>query len=233
MEPVTVIGAGLAGSECAFQLARRGVPVRLCEMKPVRRSPGTPERRAGGARVQQLPPLRHVRTAPSACCTPSCGALGSVILGEADRARVPAGEALAVDRVALLGRRGRRRWPRAPGLERVAGRGAGAARGRGGGGHRPAHLRGAHPELRAPGRHREKLYFYDSIAPIVSRRLGRRRGGLPRQPLGPGRRRRLPEPAARRGRVPALRRRAAGGGEGRRRTPSRSRGTSRGACPSR
>ncbi|MGZ6132160.1 MAG: FAD-dependent oxidoreductase, partial [Myxococcaceae bacterium] len=39
MEPVTVIGAGLAGSECAVQLARRGVPVRLCEMKPVRRSP--------------------------------------------------------------------------------------------------------------------------------------------------------------------------------------------------
>jgi len=39
MEPVTVIGAGLAGSECAVQLARRGIPVRLCEMKPLRRSP--------------------------------------------------------------------------------------------------------------------------------------------------------------------------------------------------
>jgi len=33
---VTVIGAGLAGSEAAWQLARRGVPVRLHEMRPVR-----------------------------------------------------------------------------------------------------------------------------------------------------------------------------------------------------
>ena len=34
MRPVTVAGAGLAGSECAWQLARRGIPVRLVEMKP-------------------------------------------------------------------------------------------------------------------------------------------------------------------------------------------------------
>ena len=34
MEPVTVIGAGLAGSECAWQLAQRGIPVTLREMKP-------------------------------------------------------------------------------------------------------------------------------------------------------------------------------------------------------
>ena len=33
---VTVIGAGLAGSEAAWQLARRGVPVRLYEMRPAR-----------------------------------------------------------------------------------------------------------------------------------------------------------------------------------------------------
>ena len=32
MTPVTVIGAGLAGCEAAWQLARRGIPVRLCEM---------------------------------------------------------------------------------------------------------------------------------------------------------------------------------------------------------
>ena len=35
MEPVTVIGAGLAGSECAWQLAQRGIPVTLREMKPL------------------------------------------------------------------------------------------------------------------------------------------------------------------------------------------------------
>ena len=34
MESVTVIGAGLAGSECAWQLAQRGIPVVLREMKP-------------------------------------------------------------------------------------------------------------------------------------------------------------------------------------------------------
>ncbi|NLF34540.1 MAG: FAD-dependent oxidoreductase, partial [Clostridiales bacterium] len=38
-EPVTVIGAGLAGCEAAFQLAQRGVPVTLREMKPQKRTP--------------------------------------------------------------------------------------------------------------------------------------------------------------------------------------------------
>ena len=38
MNPVIVIGAGLAGCECAWQLAKRGVPVRLMEMKPLKRS---------------------------------------------------------------------------------------------------------------------------------------------------------------------------------------------------
>ena len=36
---VTVVGAGLAGSECAYQLAKRGIDVRLLEQKPARRSP--------------------------------------------------------------------------------------------------------------------------------------------------------------------------------------------------
>ena len=39
MEPVIVIGAGLAGSEAAWQLAQRGIPVTLCEMKPAKRTP--------------------------------------------------------------------------------------------------------------------------------------------------------------------------------------------------
>ena len=39
METVTVLGAGLAGSECAWQLAKRGIPVRLWEMKPEKMSP--------------------------------------------------------------------------------------------------------------------------------------------------------------------------------------------------
>ena len=39
MEPVIVIGAGLAGSEAAWQLARRGVSVTLREMKPAKMTP--------------------------------------------------------------------------------------------------------------------------------------------------------------------------------------------------
>ncbi|MEG2989655.1 MAG: FAD-dependent oxidoreductase, partial [Oscillospiraceae bacterium] len=39
MESVTVIGAGLAGSEAAWQLAQRGIPVILREMKPAKMSP--------------------------------------------------------------------------------------------------------------------------------------------------------------------------------------------------
>ena len=38
-EPVHIVGGGLAGSECAFQLASRGVPVVLHEMRPVRPTP--------------------------------------------------------------------------------------------------------------------------------------------------------------------------------------------------
>ena len=39
MDKVTVLGAGLAGSECAWQLVKRGIPVRLVEMKPAKKSP--------------------------------------------------------------------------------------------------------------------------------------------------------------------------------------------------
>ena len=39
MKEVTVLGAGLAGSECAWQLAKRGIKVRLFEMKPEKMTP--------------------------------------------------------------------------------------------------------------------------------------------------------------------------------------------------
>ena len=39
MEPVIVIGAGLAGCEAAWQLAQRGIPVELHEMKPRKKTP--------------------------------------------------------------------------------------------------------------------------------------------------------------------------------------------------
>ncbi len=95
---VTVIGGGLAGSECAYQLARRGVPVVLRDMKPVRRSPAH--------HSDSLAELVCSNSFRSDSPDSAIGmlhdelrALGSLVLKAADAARVPAGEALAVDRV--------------------------------------------------------------------------------------------------------------------------------------
>ena len=94
---VSVIGAGLAGSECAWQLAQRGIQVTLYEMKPEKRTPA-----------------HHTDAFAELCCSNSLrGAglenavgllkeelrqLGSLILSCADATRVEAGGALAVDR---------------------------------------------------------------------------------------------------------------------------------------
>ena len=97
MNHVTVIGAGLAGSECAWQLAQRGVAVTLREMKPIKRTPA------------------HVTDYfAELCCSNSLRGAGlenavgllkeelrrlnSLIMRCADATAVPAGGALAVDR---------------------------------------------------------------------------------------------------------------------------------------
>ena len=95
--PILVIGAGLAGTEAAWQIARAGLPVRLVEMRPVRRSPA-----------------HHSSEFAELVCSNSFGALssdraagllqeelrrlGSLVIGTADQHAVPAGGALAVDR---------------------------------------------------------------------------------------------------------------------------------------
>ena len=97
MEPVIVIGAGLAGSEAAWQLARRGFPVELREMKPA-----------------QMTPAHHTPWFGELVCSNSLRSdqlenavgllkeelrrMGSLILACADAHRVEAGGALAVDR---------------------------------------------------------------------------------------------------------------------------------------
>ncbi len=94
---VTVIGGGLAGSECAYQLARRGVPVVLREMKPTRRSPA----HHSDALAELVCSNSFRSDAPDSAIGmlhAELRALGSLVLGQADLARVPAGEALAVDR---------------------------------------------------------------------------------------------------------------------------------------
>jgi methylenetetrahydrofolate--tRNA-(uracil-5-)-methyltransferase len=94
---VTVIGGGLAGSECAWQLARRGIPVTLREMKPQKRSPAH--------KTDQFAELVCSNSLRSDNPESAIGllhaelrALGSLVLGSADTHRVPAGDALAVDR---------------------------------------------------------------------------------------------------------------------------------------
>jgi len=96
-QPITIIGAGLAGSEAAWQLARQGVPVRLHEMRP-----------------DQMTPAHNTEKCAELVCSNSFRAdnlenavgllheemrrLNSLIMATADHCKLPAGGALAVDR---------------------------------------------------------------------------------------------------------------------------------------
>ena len=97
MTQATVIGAGLAGSECAWQLARRGVRVTLCEMKPQKR---TPAHQTGDfAELCCSNSLRSDQLENAVgLLKEEMRRLGSLILSCADETRVEAGGALAVDR---------------------------------------------------------------------------------------------------------------------------------------
>ena len=100
MQRVPVIGAGLAGCEAAWQLARRGVPVTLMEMKPDRFTPA--HHSAGFAELVCSNSLRSDQlTNAVGLLKEEMRQLGSLILQAADATRVPAGGALAVDREAF------------------------------------------------------------------------------------------------------------------------------------
>jgi methylenetetrahydrofolate--tRNA-(uracil-5-)-methyltransferase len=97
-QPIHIIGGGLAGSEAAWQAARAGVPVVLHEMRPVR---GTEAHQGDG--LAELVCSNSFRSDDAA--HNAVGLLheemrraGSLILACADRHKVPAGGALAVDR---------------------------------------------------------------------------------------------------------------------------------------
>lgn len=100
MEPVIVIGAGLAGCEAAWQLAQRGIPVRLREMKPAKKTPAH--------HSDEFAELVCSNSLRSDQLENAVGLLkeelrrmGSLILQCADEHRVEAGGALAVDRHAF------------------------------------------------------------------------------------------------------------------------------------
>ena len=96
-KPVTVIGAGLAGCEAAWQLASRGIPVALYEMKPACHSPA--HHMNGFAELVCSNSLKaeHLTNA-SGLLKAEMKLLNSLILSAAEKTRVPAGGALAVDR---------------------------------------------------------------------------------------------------------------------------------------
>ncbi|MGA9042582.1 MAG: methylenetetrahydrofolate--tRNA-(uracil(54)-C(5))-methyltransferase (FADH(2)-oxidizing) TrmFO [Terriglobales bacterium] len=100
MERVRIIGAGLAGAEAAWQCARRGVAVELCEMRPVRSTPA--HQTADFAELVCSNSLKSEseNTAPW-LLKEELRRAGSLLLEIARECAVPAGHALAVDRTAF------------------------------------------------------------------------------------------------------------------------------------
>ncbi|NLG81026.1 MAG: methylenetetrahydrofolate--tRNA-(uracil(54)-C(5))-methyltransferase (FADH(2)-oxidizing) TrmFO [Bacilli bacterium] len=96
-EYVKVIGAGLAGSECAYQLAKRGIPVRLIEMRPKK---STEAHKTGYfAELVCSNSLRSNNLENAVgLLKEEMRRLDSLIMQAADELRIPAGDALAVDR---------------------------------------------------------------------------------------------------------------------------------------
>ena len=96
-EAIHVIGGGLAGCEAAWQIARRGLPVRLYEMRPVRR---TPAHQTGG--LAELVCSNSLKTEQESAAPwllkEELRRLDSLLLRAAQAARVPGGHALTVDR---------------------------------------------------------------------------------------------------------------------------------------
>ena len=96
-QTVTVIGAGLAGSEAAWQIAQAGYPVRLFEMKPQKFSPA--HKSAGFAELICSNSLKAARIDSAAgLLKEEMRRMDSLLVACADKTAVPAGGALAVDR---------------------------------------------------------------------------------------------------------------------------------------
>jgi methylenetetrahydrofolate--tRNA-(uracil-5-)-methyltransferase len=99
-ESVLVVGAGLAGSEAAWQLARRGIPVELLEMRPNKTTPA--HRTARPAELVCTNSFKSdVPEVAAGLLKEELRHLGSLVLRAADGARVPTGQDLSVDRDAF------------------------------------------------------------------------------------------------------------------------------------
>ncbi|MDQ6982297.1 MAG: methylenetetrahydrofolate--tRNA-(uracil(54)-C(5))-methyltransferase (FADH(2)-oxidizing) TrmFO [Mariprofundus sp.] len=96
-QPVTIIGAGLAGSEAAWQLAKRGVPARLHEMRPAKMTPAHHTGKCAELVCSNTFRADHLENAVG-LLHEEMRRMGSLIMDCGDAARIPAGTALAVDR---------------------------------------------------------------------------------------------------------------------------------------
>lgn len=97
METITVVGAGLAGCEAAWQIAKAGIGVELYEMKPQKFSPA--HKSAGFAELICSNSLKAARLESAAgLLKEEMRQFGSLLMDCADKSQVPAGGALAVDR---------------------------------------------------------------------------------------------------------------------------------------
>ena len=97
MKPITIIGAGLAGCEATWQIAKRGGKVILYEMKPEVYSPAHRSPFFAELVCSNSFKSESIENA-SGVLKEEMGQLGSLILKVAKEARVPAGDSLAVDR---------------------------------------------------------------------------------------------------------------------------------------
>jgi len=162
---VTVVGAGMAGSEAAWQLAEAGLEVALVEMKPFAMSPAHQSPMCG-----ELVCSNSLRSddpvAPAGLLKHELRRCGSLVIACADRHRVPAGQALAVERfgfAAAITRRlalhpririERRRLDELPDGPVIVCTG-------------PL-TEGALGEVIRTELGGDRMYFYDAIAPIVA-----------------------------------------------------------------
>lgn len=94
---INVIGAGLAGCEAAIQIAKRGVKVRLYEMKPLKKSPAHHTDYFGELVCSNSLKAMRIESA-AGLLKEEMRRLDSFLMKCADKCRVPAGGALAVDR---------------------------------------------------------------------------------------------------------------------------------------
>jgi len=96
-QSVTIIGAGLAGSEAAWQLAKRGIAVRLHEMRPVKMTPAHHTGHCAELVCSNTFRADHLENAVG-LLHEEMRRMDSLIMACGDQARIPAGTALAVDR---------------------------------------------------------------------------------------------------------------------------------------